>query len=134
MKATREEQKVEAIARMKQWGIIGDAIRQFEKDDKVMRSEGGILFWLKDDEQKAVKKIEEEYGILVYMVIHNRTEFGELLSMIYVSKHKDEWEYDRDDMEQGYAYAYVKNLDDDLSSEYGMIGVQMRYGGLVRTA
>lgn len=43
MKATREEQKLEAIERMKKLGIINDAIKQFKNEDKVMVSEGGLV-------------------------------------------------------------------------------------------
>lgn len=133
MKATREQQKVEAIDRMRRLGVIGDAIKQFQHDDMVMVSEQGILYWLDEDQQKMVKEFEDEYGALVFMVIHNHTEFGELLSMLYISRDKDVWEYDREDLKQGYAYAYVKNLDDETCSECGMIGVANRFGGLVRT-
>ena len=46
----------------------------------------------------------------------------------------DEWEYDRNDLTEGYALAYVKNMDDDMCSEFGSIFIENRYGGLVRTA
>lgn len=134
MKATREEQKIEALERMRRWGIIYDAIQQFKNEDRVMRSEGGILYWLNEEQEKAVKEFEEEYGALVYAVIWNNTEFGELLSMLYVGNEKDYWDQDKEDMKDGYAYAYVKNVTDETSSECGMIGVASRYGGLVRTA
>lgn len=134
MKATREEQKVEALERMRRWGIIYDAIKQFKYEDRVMRSEAGILYWLDEEQEKFVKEFEEEYGALVYAVIWNKTEFGELLSMLYVGNEKDYWEQDKLDIKDGYAFAYVKNLDDETSSECGMIGVKARFGGLVRTA
>lgn len=134
MKATREEQKLEAIERMKKWGVINDAIKQFKNDDAVMVSEQGMLYWLNDDQKKAVKEFEDEYGGLVYMVIRNHFEFGECLSMLYVGKDTENWEYDRADIEEGYAFAYVKNIDDETCSECGMIGVKNRFGGLVRTA
>lgn len=134
MYATREEQKAEAVERMKRWCIVADAIKQFEKKDTVMYSDRGLLYWLTKDQKQAVKEFEEEYGGLVYMVIHNFTEFGEMLSLLYVGKDKTHWEEDREDIKQGCAFAYVKNLDDDLCSECGMIGVANRYGGLVRTS
>lgn len=134
MKATREQQKAEAIERMKAWGVIGDAIKQFERGDTVMVSEGGLLYWLTDEQKAFVKAFEDGYGALVYMVIRNHFEFGECLSMLYVGNETDNWEYDRADMKEGYAYAYVENIDDETCSECGMIGVRNRFGGLVRTA
>lgn len=128
----REKQKAEAIQRMKKLGVIKDAIKQFEEDDIVMVSENGFLYWLDDEQGKMVNEFEEEYGGLVYMVIHNITQFGELYSMLYVSKHQDEWEYDNEDLGQGYALAYVKNIDDDFCSELGSIAIQNRFGGIVR--
>lgn len=134
MNATREQQKAEAIERMKAWGIIGDAIQQFRHDDKVMVSEGGMLYWLDDEQKKAVEEFEAESGGLVYMVIHNHTEFGELYSMLFVGKDKADWATDRSDIADGYAFAYVKNVTDEWCSEYGTIGVENRFGGLVRVS
>ena len=131
MKLT-EKQKAEAIKRMKKLKVISGAIEQFEEDGQVMVCEAGFLYWLDDEQKQIVNDFEKEYGGLVYMVIHNVTEFGELYSMLYVSKHEDEWEYDNEDIEQGYALAYVKNLDDEFCSEFGSIAIQSRYGGIVR--
>ena len=116
MEVTREMQKSEAIKRMKALKVFPEAIAQFEFDDLVNCSEGGILYWLDEEQKQMVTDFEQEYGGLVYMVIHNKTEFGELYNMLYVSKHADEWQYDNEDLKDGYAYAYVKNVTcDDFS-------------------
>ena len=39
-----------------------------------------------------------------------------------------------DDIKEGYACAYVKNLSDDFCSEFGSICFKKQFGGLVRTA
>ena len=132
MMKLREKQKAEAIQRMRKLKVVSEAVKQFKEDDVIMVSENGFLYWLDDEQKKIVKDFEEEYDGLVYMVIHNMTEFGELYSMLYVSKHEDEWEYDNEDLEQGYALAYVKNLDDDFCSEFGSIAIKNRFGGIVR--
>ena len=132
MAVTREMQKAEAIKRMKMLKVIPEAIKQFEKEDLVNCSEGGALYWLDDEQKEMVAEFEQEYNGLVYMVIHDRTEFGELYNMLYVSKHKDEWEYDNEDLKDGYAYAYVKNVTCDDFSEIGSIAIANRWGGLVR--
>jgi len=132
---TREEQKQEALQRMKILKLHENTIREFEKEDLVNLSEsGGILYWLDDKQQEYVKKFEKEHNAVVYHCIHDYTEFGEMLAMLYVSDDKIEWGYDRDDLALGTALAYVKNLDDDYCSEFGSIGIRPQWGGLVRTA
>jgi len=132
---TRQEQKQEAIARMQMLKLHQNPIREFDKEDIVNLSEhGGILYWLDENQQEYVKEFENKYNAVVYHVIHNITEFGELLAFLYVSDSQEEWEYDRDDLKDGYACAYVKNLDDEMCSEFGSIGIKPSFGGLVRTA
>lgn len=131
----RETQKQEAIKRMKMLKLHENCIREFEQDDVINQSEhGGILYWLDEKQQNIVKKFEAEHGAVVYHAIHNYTAFGELLALLYVSKHKEEWEYDRDDLKEGTALAYVVNIDDEWCSEFGSIGVKPQWGGLCRTA
>ena len=135
MKITIEKKKQEAVARMKSLKLYPNIIREFEEKDVINLSEnGGILYWLSDEQKQYVKEFEETYNTLVYHVIRNFTEFGELLTFLYVSDEQEEWEYDREDLKGGYTCAYVKNLDEDLFSEFGSVGIKMQFGGLVRTA
>ena len=135
MKITIEKKKQEAVARMKSLKLYPNIIREFEEKDVINLSEnGGILYWLSDEQKQYVKEFEETYNTLVYHVIRNFTEFGELLTFLYVSDEQEEWEYDREDLKGGYTCAYVKNLDEDLFSEFGSVGIRMQFGGLVRTA
>lgn len=134
MEKLKIEQKQEAIARMKKLDIYAPAITEFEKENLVNKSEhGGILYWLDENEQEMVKEFEEEYGAMVYHIIHNYTNFGELYALLFVSKDKDEWDYDNDDLNHNICLAYVKNLDEDAFSEFGSIGIKSQFGGLVRT-
>lgn len=128
----KEKQKAEAIKRMKKLKVVSEAIKQFDKDDKVMVSENGFLYWLDDEQKKMVNDFEEEYGGLVYMVIHNMTEFGELYSLLYVSQHENEWEMDNEDLDDGIAMSYVKNVPNEWCSEFGCISIRNRFGGIVR--
>ena len=130
----RKIQKEEAIKRMKLMKLFPTIIEEFEKEDVVNMSEnGGMLFWLNDKLKELVKEFEEKYNALVYHIIHNYTEFGELYSLFYVSKHKDEWDYDKDDIAYKRQFVYVINVDDDSCSEFGTIGFKERFGGLMRT-
>jgi hypothetical protein len=132
---TRQEQKIEAIERMKLLKLHENPIRDFEKEDVINQSEhGGILYWLDDKQIELVKEFETKHNAVVYHVIHNYTDIGEMISLLYVSDKKQEWGYDRDDLKDGYACAYVINLDDEWCSEFGSIGIKPQFGGLVRTA
>ena len=138
-----EAQKVEALLRMKKLDLHENAIREFKEEGKLNLSEGqrlwgkipvGVLYWLSEEEMQMVKEFEKENGGLVYHVIKTNTNFGLLYSMLYVSKHPEEWEDDDASLEEGYAFAYVKNATDDFLSELGEIMIKPAFGGVVRTA
>lgn len=132
---TKEQMKIEAIERMQLLDLYSSVIQDFEKEDIVNLSDyGGMLYWLNDNQKELVKKFEEKYDYLVYHVIHNYTEFGELLALLYVSHDEVEWDYDKDDIKHGYAMSYVINIDDNSCSEFGSIGIKPQFGGLIRTA
>ena len=134
MKVPFERKKQEALDRMKMLNLYPNIIKEFQQDNTVNMSELGFLYWLTDEQKEYVSEFETEHDALVYHVIHNYTEFGELLTYFYVSDHEDEWEYDRADLKDGYACAYVKNLDEDAFSEFGSVAFKEQFGGLVRTA
>ena len=56
------------------------------------------------------------------------------MTFLFVSDEREEWSYDRDDLKEGYACAYVENLDEPAFSEFGSVGIKPQFGGLVRTA
>lgn len=134
MNVSIENKKKEAIQRLKALGIFPQTIKQFQ-GGLVSYSEGplGANYWLDEEQQAIVKKFEEEYNALVYFAIRSYTQFGKLDSFLYVSDHEEEWEMDNEDIKDGYAFAYVYNYDEPDFSEMGSIGVQGRFGGLVRT-
>ena len=134
MENLKIEQKLEAIKRMKKLDIYTQAIKEFEKDNMLNKSEsGGILFWLDENEKKMVKEFEEKYNATVYHLIHNYTEYGELYSFLFVSQYKDDWDYDNEDLNNNRSLVYVKNIDEDAFSEFGTIGIRSQFGGLIRT-
>lgn len=136
MKVSMETKKQEAIKRMKALDIYSETINQFKKDGLVSYSEPpiGTNYWLTDKQKEIVREFEEGYNALVYFVVRAYTEFGVLDAFLYVSDHEDEWVLDRNDIKDGYAYAYVYNHDVPEYSEIGLIGVSSVFGGLVRTS
>lgn len=136
MNVSMEIKKEEAIKRMKALGIFNQTIQQFKKEDLVSCSEPpmGANYWIDKEQEKLVKDFEEEYNALVYFVVRSYTVFGKLDSFLYVSDYQEEWEMDNADIEDGYVMSYVHNYDAPECSEFGSIGIQERFGGLVRTA
>ena len=131
----KAKQRTEALKRMEMLHLHENVIDDFKEIALLNQSElGGILYWVEGEMEKKIREWEEKTGNLVYHVIHDYTEFGELLSLLYVSTNEDEWETDREDIQDGYALAYVMNLTDDWCSEYGSIGIRPQWGGVVRTA
>ena len=129
----KEERFIEAIERMKMLKLDKSCIEAFTKG-KVWESEGyGALYEVNKEEQQIIDKFEKEHeGCLVYHMIHNKFEFGECYSILYVSPDTDEWQQDKEDINEGYVFAYVYNKDDDWCSEFGTIAVKSQFGGLVR--
>lgn len=134
MDELRERQKAEAIERMKKLSIMEQPIKEFEEEGKLnLSGNGGILYLLNDEQQKMVEDFEKEHNGLVYHVIHQFTNIGELYNLLYVSEYVEEWKMDMDDLGEGQTLAYVVNVSMPDCSEFGTIGIQPSAGGLVRT-
>lgn len=137
MDELKAAQKKEALERMAILKLHENAVKEFSDEGKLNCSEYGmgILYWLSDEDAAYVRAMEEKSGCLVYHVIKSKTTLGTMLTMLYVSKDMEEWELDKEDLKsEGYACAYVENLDDEYCSEYGGVIVQPINGGVRRTA
>ncbi|MBQ4447455.1 MAG: hypothetical protein II897_04090 [Clostridia bacterium] len=135
MKVTREEKKAEALKRMKAMGIFSEAIKQFDKMDKVNRSDPpyGAIYWVEDEELEAIRQFESEYNALVYYVVRAYTEFGTMNAYLYVSDYKEEWDSDIEGNASGQYFAYVRNIDYPELSEFGCVGLwHTMAGGHIR--
>lgn len=141
-KATRQEMKKEALKRMSMLKLLDNVIKDFDKDGKLYYSErmsvvfDGILYWVDNnkDFSKYVKDFEKESGYLVYHCQLTHTSIGDMFAMLFVSNNKADWAIEDEELEEGYTYANVINLDDDSLSEMGSIGVKPMNGGITRTA
>lgn len=128
----KQEQFREALTRMTMLNLSRQCINAF-KDGIVWESEGyGALYEVNQDEQRIIDAFEIQHNALVYHMIHNKFEFGECYTILYVSSEKSEWKSDRYDIEDGYAMAYVKNIDVPECSEFGSVAIRPSFGGLVR--
>lgn len=151
---TREQQKAEALTRMKIMQMSDEVIFQFREHDKVFVSYLDVYNRLMDNDhmkkfivvplepwtnamsdndicrvEKRIKKFEEEYNALVYHISWQ----GPFVTMLYVSQWDEEWKEDRWDISgKGYQVAYVMNLEDDILSELGGVILEPACGGVVR--
>lgn len=130
----KEKQLQEALERMEILDLHENTTAEMKKEGVVNKSVGGMLFWLSEEEEKMIQGWQENTGALVYHVIPNKTDFGELLTLLYVSKHEDEWDADKADLKENVAIAYVMNLTVPEFSEYGSVGLERFMGGLKRIA
>ncbi len=134
---TREMKKEEAIKRMEMLDIFPETIRQFEKENLISVSEPpfGAFYWADDEQKKLIAEIEQQYHLLVYMGIMSYTEFGKMLSLLYVSDHEEEWSEDCMNLLNEEALTYTHNYDAPECSEFGYISFKKtKASGLVRTA
>lgn len=136
MKATKEQMKQEALARMKLLGLQYNVVRDFEAKEKIYYSLGtlGLLCLAFGGVVEVVQKFENQTGYLVYHVIDNNTSIGRMLTLLYVSTEMDEWAADKQDLQEGCPLAYVENMTYPDCSEFGSVGVRPFNGGVVRTA
>lgn len=138
----KEKQKEEALKRMKALNLMPQVIEDFKKNDKIYYSErqnrifNAVLYWIDNDEKyvEIVKKFESKTKSLVYHCQLTHLEFGDCLSLLFVSANEEDWPTENELLKQGVAFAWVENLDDEWCSEMGSIGIKPSMGGVVRTA
>ena len=85
--------------------------------------------------EKAVKDFETKHSdCIVYHAIESITSHGKLLSLLYVSGNKEDWESERLESNSSIM-SYVLNIDNPDLSEFGYIVIDgfMESGALVRT-
>ena len=134
MSTLRQRQEAHAI----------DMMRALNMDESIIRAlKNGVVYqvvnWsrptpLTPEVKKMVREVEDDKGCLVYGVLINQTEVGNLLSMLCVSKYEEDWEYEEGDGKDGYCMAWVENTTIPEFSEYGTIGVANHFGFVRRVS
>ena len=136
MSISREAKKAEAVERMKKLGIVPAVIREFEQSDVVEVTEPpfGGLYYLDEYQKKKAAEIEQESNCLVYLVVRSCTSIGMMDSFLIVSDYEEEWEYDREDIENDIVFTYTYNYSAPECSEFDSIGIKRIGGGLIRVS
>lgn len=131
--AADREMKDEAIRRLKKLGVADSVVNAFEKHGALYVSEfGGILYYQNANSMTAVSQVRNSpSGLLPYTVICNHTTYGDIYTVLYVSRDKSNWQSERPNR-SGYCLAYGYNVSDPEFSEYGVVQIQSANGGLVR--
>ena len=146
MPTTKTEIKEEAINRIKaltEKCNLNPNILKYFNEGKVYYSyltAGGFMGSIDTisydkDYEKAVKDFETKHqDYLVYHAIESITSHGKLLSLLYVSRNKENWESEILESNNSIM-SYVINLDNPKLSEFGYIAIDgfMKSGALVRT-
>lgn len=137
----RQKQKAEAIARMRALGLMPQVIKDFDKSGVIYYSErqnaffNATLYWVSNSPTmtESVREFEDKHNALVYHCQLTHTEFGDMVSMLFVSEREEEWPMDRADIGDDMAFAWVENRDCPEFSEFGKIGIRPSMGGIART-
>ena len=132
MERTLEEVKAEALKRMKKLKFLESILKEFRNGTLNESENGGYLYHLNKNEKRIVEQFEAENKAVVYHVIHQYTNVGELYSLLYVNYDDEEWAVNNEDLDNGEALAYVWNASTPDFSEFGYIGIRPQIGGLVR--
>lgn len=139
-------QKTEALNRLRilqmKYELMETVITEFEKENVLYYSEyvnkhcPAILYWVANEERyvNIIKEIEEQQNILVYHAILTPTIDGTYLTLLYVSQYQEEWQGDRNALNEGIPLAYCINLADPQMAEFGGIQIAGAMGGIVRLA
>lgn len=131
----REKLYNEALTRMKMLKLSSKCINAF-KHNEIWLSEGyGALYELNVEEKEIIDEFRRNNpDCLVYHVIHNNFDFGNCYTILFVSCYEDEWESEKEDIQNGIIFAYVRNMTVDYCSEFGTVAVKSNIGGLVRVS
>ena len=117
---TEEEMIQEANRRMRILQLHINARNEFKDEHRINKSDDnvGMLFWLDKEEEEMVKKLEKKYNFMVYHIIHTLSNLGETYEILFVSKIKEEWFDEREDLKNGFAMARVEVINSPENSEF----------------
>lgn len=131
----KSEMKKIAIEHLKALNIYRPYIAEFRKNGTVTMFERFGGYYINEmngytELESRIKEFERDYDALVYAVTHEYLEFGECYTFLYVDKNDPNNLTINDGLY--YVYAYVWNKTMEYCSEFGSVGIQSAYGGIVR--
>lgn len=118
----------EAVSRMNIIGLNPEIAKQFAEQNILRQSlppyynSQPVLPNVDAELLSRIDEFERKNDALVYYVIADESGME---AYLYVSKYKEEWDDDRNDLSENRALAYVTNLDHPDCSEFGSIGFEL---------
>ena len=149
--ATREKMIEEACTRLELLNLDKKVLNSFKENQTLYYSERqslkinelfadnmfdyiGTLYHVQNNNEfvEIINDFEKEHGGLVYHAIYDKLE--RYLHLFYVTQYKDEWWYNREEINDNCSFVYSVNLDNDSCSHFRIIYFKVCGGGLIRTS
>ena len=130
---TRGQQCGEALKRMHLLKLNEKAISIFKEARKVYCSENTYLRAANEKELEMIKQYEENYGTLVYHIIHSdgTLGIGETYEMLNVSPYREDWSYERSSIRNGTPICRSENITMPDCSESGSVMIHTLANGVL---
>lgn len=129
----KERQKMEAIYRLQILNMQQDVIKEFVEENKIKCSiNSDLKEFLIPDLNYIIKKFEKYNNYLVYHSIFSVTKVEKTLSLLYVSKHFNEWEMDIQYLLNNTPIVYIENLNNAFCSKFDFIKIKPLNNTLIR--
>jgi len=136
MNITMEAKKQEALRRLHVLAErfnLGPKLEDYFAQDRLYYSYGYSMDTIHYDESYAesAAAFEKEYKCLVYHAIEAETQFGRMLSFLYVGDHQEDWTAEELTGKSILSYTYIVNAGWD-EGEFGYIRLDSPGGYLLR--
>lgn len=125
--------KEEALVRMEMIRINPEVLFLYKIKQQICCSDKGNITEVPDNIMKEIEEWQNEYGNLVYHVIHSNYIY-ETYECLSVSCYKEDWEYERELIEDKWVMSHSINITEPSFTESGSIGIQNINGTLLRLA
>lgn len=123
--------KDEVVKRLKLLGVDKQDIQYFELTSQpIIHGDGFITFDRLFQILQEIKELQLKYGGLAYYITYDKNY--PFVNVLWLSSNEEEWEMDYEDIQNDLSFAYVLNLNDDMLSEFGTIGISNINNQIVR--
>ena len=102
----------------------------------ILETYDGVCMPVPEEHKSAIADFENRFNALVYYVMFDHSvDFGDTISLLYVSNRQEEWEYERKYLKEGHPFAYIVNLANPVLSERRSVSlIQRKYSVLERVS
>lgn len=139
--ATKNEMKQEAIKRLCVMGVSKREAEAIIHNDGIRLAIGGDIFkGVRKELQEMFKGLvavkvcdfEEHSGYMAYSAYVQESWAGVIINILYVSSHKEDWDGERESIEEARPIAFCINLNHPDYSEFGIIRIKKYKNGFFK--